>query len=260
MWSNSLCLNLNGCVALRASRLSSNSLRAESETRDSSRSSFSWKLRLFRHGKPSKMMQNAIKYSGPTANLFCKCCLLCLNIMEILSTFCTFKIKGTCRSSESKDSTWNDQTSKPIWNLSDADLPPRCCPFFASWGLDLFGSLWTGSQWFSYYIYVIIVHMSSHSVWHVLNCSGGWNWRKLLTIHSSGLKPMDSQVPFWYHWQGISRWSKTTCQPFQHSEAPPSLVSQNLLSIVNDILKSLKVWQSCFRPPQTSQQADPIPI
>jgi hypothetical protein len=104
---------------------------------------------------------------------------------------------------------------------------------------------------------VIIVHMSSHSVWHVLNCSGGWNWRKLLTIHSSGLKPMDSQVPFWYHWQGISRWSKTTCQPFQHSEAPPSLVSQNLLSIVNDILKSLKVWQSCFRPPPNITASGP---
>ena len=140
------------------------------------------------------------------------------------------------------------------WSASS--LPVFC---FLNTG-SLTGSLWTGSQWFSYYIYGIIVHMSSHSVWHVLNCSGGWNWRKLLTIHSSGLEPMDSQVPFWYHWQGISRWSKTTCQPFQHSEAPPSLVSQNLLSIVNDILKSLKVWQSCFRPPQTSQQADPIPV
>lgn len=130
MWSNSVCLNPNGFVALRASRLSSNSLRAESETRDSSRSSFSWKLRLFRHGKPSKMMQNAIKYSGSIANLFCKCCLLCLNIMEILSTFCTFKIKGTCRSSESKDSTWNDQTSKPLkplgcWSASSL-LPVFC--------------------------------------------------------------------------------------------------------------------------------------
>ena len=259
MWSNSVCLNLNGFVALRASRLSSNSLRAESETRDSSRSSFSWKLRLFRHGKPSKMMQNAIKYSGPTANLFCKCCLLCLNIMEYCLPFVRSKSKALVDPQNQRTPL---EMTKPLnlWNLSDADLPPRCCPFFASW-LDLWLDWFTMIQLLvSYYIYVIIVHMSSHSVWHVLNCSGGWNWRKLLIIHSSGLKPMDSQVPFWYHWQGISRWSKTTCQPFQHSEAPPSLVSQNLLSIVNDILKSLKVWQSCFRPPQTSQQTDPIPI
>ena len=68
------------------------------------------------------------------------------------------------------------------WSASS--LPVFC---FLNTG-SLTGSLWTGSQWFSYYIYVIIVHMSSHSVWHVLNCSGGWNWRKLLTIHSSGLK------------------------------------------------------------------------
>ena len=80
-------------MALRASRLSSNSLRAESETRDSSRSSFSWKLRLFRHGKPSKMMQNA-KYSGSIANLFCKCCLLCLNIMEYCLPFVRSKSKA----------------------------------------------------------------------------------------------------------------------------------------------------------------------
>ena len=148
------------------------------------------------------------------------------------------------------------ETSRiPGWSWSASSLLPVFCFLTGSLTGSLTGLVHNDSVTI---IYVIIVHMSSHSVWHVLNCSG-WNWRKLLIIHSSGLKPMDSKVPFWYHWQGISQWSKTTCQPFQHSEAPPSLVSQNLLSIVNDILKSLKVWQSCFRPPPNITASGPYP-
>jgi hypothetical protein len=40
------------------------------------------------------MMQNAIKYSGSIANLFCKCCLLCLNIMEYCLPFVRSKSKA----------------------------------------------------------------------------------------------------------------------------------------------------------------------
>ena len=74
-----------------------------------------------------------------------KTCSNPLQMLPAVPAVCTFclpfvPLRGTCQS-ESKDSlVWNIMT-KPLWNLSDeADLPPRCCPSSASWGL--FGSLW----------------------------------------------------------------------------------------------------------------------